>query len=188
MQQLLDFLPLIFFFVAYKLFDIYVATAVLIGATGLHYGYLWLRHRRLEKSHWATLAAVLLFGGLTLALRDETVLKWKAPLVNWLFALVFLASQLLTDRSLIERAMGHAIELPKTVWNRLNLAWVALFVVTGTANLYVAFWHPSIWVDFKVFGSLGLTLIFLVGQTLYLLRYIRRTEPKSATEAPSEAP
>lgn len=172
MKQLLEFIPLLAFFVAYKMYDIYVATAVLIAATSLHYGIIWLIERKLDKTQWGTWVGVVAFGGLTLALGDDTYIKWKAPVLDWLFALVFLGSQLFTSQSLIERLMGKVITLPKEIWNRLNLSWVLFFAATGFANLYVVFRHPAFWVDFKVFGSLGLTLLFMVGQTIYLMRHI----------------
>ncbi|HMU90566.1 MAG: septation protein A [Pseudomonadales bacterium] len=172
MKQLLEFIPLLAFFAAYKLYDIYIATAVLIIATSLHYGILWLVERKLDKTQRWTWIGVVLFGGLTLALGDDTYIKWKAPVLDWLFALAFLGSQLFGEKSLVERLMGNAVSLPKTIWNRLNLSWVIFFAATGFANLYVVFYHPEFWVDFKVFGSLGLTLLFMVGQAIYLVRHI----------------
>ena len=176
MKQLFDFIPLIVFFTAYKMYDIYVATAVLIAATVIQYGLTLIVNRRLEKAQWFTVIAVLLFGGVTLALRDETFLKWKAPIVNWIFATVFLGSQFIGDKCLVERVMGNAIQLPKEIWSRLNLSWVVFFAITGTANYYVAFNHHEYWVDFKVFGSLGITFLFMIFQTVYLFRHITPEE------------
>ena len=176
MKQLFDFIPLIVFFTAYKMYDIYVATAVLIAATVIQYGLTLIVNRRLEKAQWFTVFAVLLFGGVTLALRDETFLKWKAPIVNWIFAAVFLGSQFIGDKCLVERVMGNAIELPQAIWSRLNLSWVVFFIITGSANYYVAFNHHEYWVDFKVFGSLGITFLFMIFQTVYLFRHIKPEE------------
>lgn len=185
MKQLLDFIPLIVFFSAYKMYDIYVATAVLIVCTVVQYGITFLVARRLEKAQWVTVIAVLLFGGVTLALRDETFLKWKAPIVNWLFAAVFLGSQFIGDKSLVERVMGGSIELPQQIWSRLNISWVLFFLITGSANYYVAFNHHEYWVDFKVFGSLGITFIFMIFQTIYLFRHIKPEE--KLDEEPQES-
>lgn len=182
MKQLFDFIPLIVFFSAYKIYDIYVATAALIVATVVQYGLTLLISKRLEKAQWVTVIAVLLFGGVTLALRDETFLKWKAPIVNWLFAAVFLGSQFIGDKSLVERVMGGSIDLPKQIWIRLNASWVVFFLATGTANYYVAFNHHEYWVDFKVFGSLGITFAFMIFQTIYLLRHIKRDESTEPLE------
>lgn len=186
-KQFIDFIPLILFFITYKMEPrvielaghnlsvggVFSATAVLIGASLLVYGLIFATQRRLEKGQWLTLLACLVFGGMTLAFHSETFLKWKAPVVNWLFALAFAASHFIGDRPLIQRIMGHAVQLPPPLWPRLNLAWVVFFVFCGLANLYVAFTFHEFWVDFKVFGSLGLTLLFLLGQGLFLARHMQ---------------
>jgi len=179
MKQLLDFLPLILFFATYKTHGIFPATAVLIGATVVVYGGLWIKERKLEKSHVITLVATLAFGSITLLLRDETWLKWKAPIINWIFAAIFLGSHFVGDKVVIERMLGHALSAPEQIWRRLNVAWVAFFIFAGSANLYFAFNYEKYWVDFKVFGSLGMTLLFLVGQMLYLSRYMPHDENQS---------
>jgi intracellular septation protein len=194
-KQFIDFIPLILFFIVYKLDPrtvefagqdlqiggIFSATAVLIGASVLVYGALFIIQRRLEKGQWLTLAACLVFGGITLALHDETFLKLKAPVLNGLFALGFAASHWFGDKVLIERMMGHAISLPAEIWKRLNLAWIAFFLIAGSANLFVAFTFQSIWVDFKVFGSLAMTLLFLVGQGFYLARHLHDSDDAKPT-------
>ncbi|KIU44352.1 MULTISPECIES: septation protein A [Pseudomonas] len=191
MKQFIDFIPLFLFFIVYKLdprtvdvagqsFElggIYSATAVLIISSLVVYGALLIRQRKLEKGQWLTLVACLVFGGLTLAFHSETFLKWKAPAVNWLFATAFAGSHFIGDRVLIKRIMGHALTLPEPVWTRLNLAWIAFFLFCGAANLFVAFTFQDIWVDFKVFGSLGMTVLFLVGQGVYLSRHLHDSDP-----------
>ncbi len=196
MKQFIDFIPLFLFFIVYKLDPrtvevvgqqvtlggIFSATGVLIASSIIVYGILFLTQRKLEKSQWLTLAACLVFGSLTLAFHSETFLKWKAPVVNWLFALAFAGSHFIGDRLLIKRLMGHALTLPDAVWSRLNIAWIVFFLFSGAANLFVAFTFQSIWVDFKVFGSLGMTLLFLVGQGVYLSRHMHdadTTTPKT---------
>ncbi|MES2821485.1 MAG: septation protein A [Pseudomonadota bacterium] len=200
MKQFLDFVPLLLFFITYKLDPrsielagqayefggIYSATAVLIASSVLVYGLLFVLQRKLEKSQWLTLIACLLFGGLTLAFHSETVLKWKAPVVNWLFALAFAGSHFIGEKPLIQRMMGHALNLPDPIWLRLNLAWIGFFLVCGAANLFVAFTFPSIWVDFKVFGSLAMTLLFMLAQGLYLARHLRDKTPVSALPDPED--
>ncbi|MBT8765119.1 septation protein A [Metapseudomonas boanensis] len=190
MKQFIDFIPLILFFIVYKLDPravdlaghtymlggIFSATAVLIISSLIVYGTLFLLQRRLEKGQWLTLVACLVFGGMTLAFHSETFLKWKAPVVNWLFALGFAASHFIGDRPLIQRIMGHAVNLPQPIWVRLNVAWIMFFLVCGFANLFVAFTFHEFWVDFKVFGSLGMTVLFLVGQGIFLARHIHDGE------------
>lgn len=172
MKQWLDFLPLILFLVTFKTLGIFPATAVLVATTVLQYGYLYFTEGRLEKNHKIVLAATLVFGGLTLALHDETFIKWKAPIVNWVLALFFISTHFVGDKLAIERLMGHAIALPAHVWKGLNLAWALFFIALGAANLYVAFHFESIWVDFKVFGSMGLTFFFVIAQMAVISRYL----------------
>jgi len=191
-KQFIDFIPLILFFIVYKmepraielagheltLGGVFSATAVLIGASLVVYGLIFATQRRLEKGQWITLLACLVFGSMTLTFHSETFLKWKAPAVNWLFALGFAASHFIGDKPLIQRIMGHAVTLPQPLWTRLNLAWVVFFIFCGLANLYVAFTFHEYWVDFKVFGSLGLTLLFLLGQGLFLARHMQDAAPE----------
>jgi intracellular septation protein len=192
-KQFIDFIPLILFFIVYKISPqavdvlghsfmvggIYSATAMLIASSLVVYGVLYVRQGKLEKSQWLTLIACLVFGSLTLAFHSETFLKWKAPVVNWVFALIFAGSHFIGDRLLIQRIMGHALTLPQAVWTRLNIAWIVFFLFCGAANLYVAFTYQEFWVDFKVFGSLGMTLLFLVGQGIYLARHIHDADPST---------
>ena len=198
MKQFIDFIPLLLFFIVYKieprlvevagqsfnLGGIYSATAVLIISSLVVYGALFIRQRRLEKGQLLTLVACLVFGGLTLAFHSEPCLKGKAPVVNWLFALAFLGSHFIGDKVLIKRIMGHALTLPDTVWSRLNVAWIAFFLFCGAANLFVAFTFQDYWVDFKVFGSLGMTVLFLVAQGVYLSRHLHDSDP--TTPKPEE--
>jgi len=192
-KQFIDFIPLLLFFIVYKIDPravdilghsfmvggIFSATAMLIISSLVVYGILFITQRKLEKSQWLTLIACLVFGSLTLAFHSEAVLKWKAPVVNWLFALAFAGSHFIGDRPLIQRIMGHALTLPQPIWTRLNIAWVFFFLFCGTANLYVAFTYQDFWVDFKVFGSLGMTLLFLVGQGIFLARHMHDADPST---------
>lgn len=174
MKLLFDFFPIVAFFVAYKLYDIYVATIVIIAATSIQLGTHWLKHRRVEKLHVITFALVILLGGATLALRDETFIKWKPTIVNWLFAAVFLGSQFIGKRPLIARMAGNNLVLPAAIWTRLNLGWVAFFVTLGLANLFVAYnFDTDTWVNFKLFGLMGLTLAFVIAQGIYLAPHVK---------------
>lgn len=178
MKILFDFLPIIVFFVVYKMTsNIILATAVLIPATILQVAYTWFRHKTVEKMHLVSLALVIVLGGATVLLGNSEFIKWKPTVVNGLFALAFLGSQFIGERNIIERMMADKIELPTKVWRTLNLAWVAFFIFSGATNLYVAFsYSESIWVDFKLFGLLGMTIVFIILQGIYLSSQIQKKE------------
>ena len=215
MKQLFDFFPILLFFILYKFYldlpeelilgvnawipmmaltpgessdAIYLATLAAIVVTLLQVAGVAILLRKLEKMPLITLALLVVFGGATLALKDPVFIQWKPTAINWLFALVFLGSHLVGDKPLIQRMMGHAIEIREArVWVQLNLAWVAFFVVAGIANLIVA---PEIdplglqfsedtWVDFKLFGLMGMTIAFVVAQAIYLARYMPDTDEET---------
>ena len=181
MQLLFDFFPLILFFVAYKWYGIFVATGVAIAASIIQVSVHWLRNRRFETAHLTTLGVIALFGGLTLIFRDDTFIKWKPTIVNWIFAAIVLASLIGQRRTVLEFLLGKKIHLPVTIWRKVNLAWGLFFLVAGALNYYVAFVFRSeldpqlrtdLWVNFKVFGLMGLTLAFAVIQMMLVARYI----------------
>lgn len=186
MKLLFDFLPIVLFFLAYKFgggsYDfnghvyqiegIYAATIVMIIASLFQVAYTWLAHKKVEKSHLITLVLVVVLGGATLWLHNPDFIKWKPTAVNWLFAVAFIAASLFTEKSLLERMMAQHIQLPEFVWFRLNVAWILFFVLSGLLNLYVAFsFDEATWVNFKLFGMLGLTIVFIILQSLYLARH-----------------
>ena len=178
MQFLVDLLPVIAFFVAYKFAGIYVATAVLIVGVLAQTIVSWIRFRKVSPMLLTTAALVLVFGGLTLYLHDATFIKWKPTIVNWLFAGVFVASHFVRGPTLIQRMLGENVTLEAQDWSRLSLAWVAFFVLSGALNLYVAYNYPEeTWVNFKLFGLMGLTLLFAVAQGFWIAR---KTEPTEA--------
>ena len=174
MQLLFDFLPIIAFFVAYKLADIYVATAVIIVASILQVSIHWLRTRNVNKMHLISAGLVILFGGLTLLIHDAAFIKWKYTVVNWLFGAAFLGSlwRRISARPLIQRMLGAAgAELPLSdeQWRRLNWMWVAFFAAMGAANLAVFMkFDENTWVNFKLYGMIGLTLVFILLQGLWI--------------------
>jgi len=150
---------------------------VAIAAAFVQTALYWLQHRKFEKMHLITLGVLVLFGGLTLILRDPVFIKWKPTVVNWLFGISFLGSQFIGKRTLVERMMSHAITVPGPIWSRLNWAWTLFFLFMGLLNLYVAYnFSEDTWVNFKLFGMMGLTLVFLFGQAFYLGRYLQADE------------
>jgi intracellular septation protein len=179
MKFLFDIFPVLLFFAAFKVWGIYVATAVAIVATIAQVGWSWLRHRKVDTMLWVSLAIIVVFGGATLWLHDETFIKWKPTVLYWFFALVLLGSALLFRKNLIRAMMEKQLTLPDPVWQKLNLSWAGFFVVMGAANLYVAFRFPTeSWVNFKLFGGIGLMVAFVIAQGLLLSRYIEQEERK----------
>lgn len=169
MQLLIDFLPIIVFFVAFKLQGMYVATAAIMIVMAAQLAYQWFTQGKVNKMLLVSGILVALFGGATLALRNPIFIQWKPTIVNWLFALAFLGSQFIGRQPLIQRVMGEAIELPAAMWRQLNLIWVLNFVVLGAANIYVVYnFDEATWVNFKLFGMLGLTLITAIGQAIWI--------------------
>ena len=179
MKFLFDFFPVLLFFIVFKSHDDQVegmlaATAALIAATVIQISYNWLRHKKIEKMHIITLVLVIVFGGATIYFREPQFLIWKVTLANWLFAIVFYASHFIGHKTPIVRRMMQAnITMPDKAWNHLSLSWVVFFVLTGVINLLVAhFYDFDTWVDFKLFGILGLTLLFVIIQAVFLSKHI----------------
>jgi intracellular septation protein len=171
MKFLFDLFPVIVFFVAFKLQGIYVATAVAIAATVVQIAWVWLKHRKVDGMLWVSLGIIALFGGATLLLQDETFIKWKPTVLYWLFGAV-LAVAALIGRNLVRVMLSEQVQLPDPVWSRLNWSWIVFFAFMGALNLYVAYnYSTDHWVNFKLFGGMGLMLLFVVAQALVLSRY-----------------
>ena len=171
MKFLFDLFPVILFFVAFKIAGIYIATAVAIAATFAQVAWLKLRKRKIEPMLWASLAIIVVFGGATLFLQDETFIKWKPTVLYWLFAAV-LGGAALLRRNLIRAMLSQHMQLPDPVWSRLNLAWIGFFALMGVLNLYVAYnYSTDLWVNFKLFGGMGLMLVFVFAQALVIGKY-----------------
>ncbi len=177
MKLLFDFLPILLFFAAYKLADIYVATAVLIVVTLAQVGWTWLRQRRVEKLPLFTAGLVLVLGSATLIFHDPIFVKWKPTVVNWLFSFAFLGSCFIGKKTLLERMISNQLELPTPIWVKLTFAWATFFFTLGVVNLYVAFtFDENTWVNFKLFGMLGLTLIFVLAQAAYMSHHLKNDD------------
>jgi intracellular septation protein len=174
MQLLFDFLPVIAFFVAYKLAGIYVATGVIIVASVLQVSAYWLWKRRVNPMHLVSAGLVLVFGGLTLLIHDKSFIMWKPTILNWLFAAAFLGStwRRISDRPLIQRmlsAAGGELSLSDARWRSLNWLWIAFFALMGALNLYVfRNFDENTWVNFKAWGMLGLTFAFIIIQGFWI--------------------
>lgn len=174
MQIFFDFFPIILFFVSYKLFGIYIATIVAIIASISQTVLYRLKHHRFEFVHIITLITLILLGGATIFLHNIIFIKWKPTVLYWLLALMFLTTHFIGEKNLIQRMMEGKLALPKAAWNKLSLCWILFFAIMGIANLYVVYhFTTDTWVNFKLFGTLGLTIIFVFVQSLYMAKYIK---------------
>jgi intracellular septation protein len=173
MKFLFDLLPVLAFFVAFQVAGIYVATAVAIATTFVQVAWLKLRGKHVDAMLWASLAIIVVFGGATLILQDETFIKWTPTVLYWLLGAVLGGATLLFRRNLIRAMLSEQVQLPDPVWSRLNWSWVGFFVFMGALNLYVAYnYSTDLWVNFKLFGGMGLMLVFVVVQAFVLARHV----------------
>jgi intracellular septation protein len=216
MKLLFDFLPIILFFGAFKYAEghkawaadfatehfgalvsggkvgpdeapVMLATLVVILASLAQVAYLKLRGRKVETMLWVSLALVVVLGGLTIYLRSETFIKWKPSVLYWVMGMAFWLSPLLFGKNLLKVLLGEQLELPAKVWHRLNFAWIAFFAIMGFLNLWVAYnFATDTWVNFKLFGSLGLMLVFTIAQGIYLNRYV--SDPPDSTSVTKDHP
>ena len=177
MKFLFDLFPVILFFIAFKVAGIFVATAVAIVATFVQIGWVWYRHRKVDTMLWVSLVIVTVFGGATLLLQDETFIKWKPTVLYWLFAGILGGGALFMKKNLMKSLLSEQMQLPDVAWNRMNLSWIGFFVFMGIANLAVAYnFSTDDWVTFKLFGGMGLMLIFVLVQGLLLSKYIEEKQ------------
>ncbi|MDR2852355.1 MAG: septation protein A [Burkholderiaceae bacterium] len=173
MRALLDFIPILLFFGAYKLWGIYVATAVLMAATVLQMGLIYVIEHKLALMHKVTLGLILIFGALTLVLHDIRFLEWKFTLFYAAIALVLLAAHLLYRKNLLKTLLGMQIELPDAVWTRLNYAWVIYCLFMAALNSWiVVFFSTQAWVNFKAW-SIVLSIAFIIGQGVYMAPHLK---------------
>lgn len=174
MKLLFDYFPVICFFIAYKFYGIYVATAVTMIACVLQNILYWLKHKRFEKLHVITLFSVLILGGFTLAFHNMIFIKWKPSIIYWVFAIALLFSRYISHKNLLTHLLGDKILLPTRVWNQLNIAWSLFFFFLGFLNVYVIYhYSTNAWVNFKLFGTLGLTIAFTIIQAIYMSHHMK---------------
>ncbi|OYY74858.1 MAG: septation protein A [Gammaproteobacteria bacterium 28-57-27] len=193
MKLFFDFLPILLFFVAYKTSGIYVATAVAIAASLILVAYTWWRSRKVEPMQLVSLGLIVVFGGATLWLQNPLFIMWKPSILYILFAGAFLGSQFIGEKTLVERMMGGMMTAPQAIWRRVNVAWVSFFIVLAVLNLYVAYnFDEATWVNFKLFGLMGITLVFMLAQGLWLAKHAtmidNAAEPVAETPAPNKKP
>ena len=198
MKLLFDLFPVILFFASFKYSEknpetaaawvasllgsalvdvkqapILLATVVVILATVAQIAWVHFRHGKVDKMLWISLGLVVVFGGLTLVFQNEAFIKWKPTILYWVFAVSLAFSALILKKNPMKAMLGEQLTLPEPVWNKVNLSWIAFFAVMGVLNLVIAFNFPTdTWVNFKLFGGMGLMLVFVLGQGMLLSKYI----------------
>jgi len=177
MKFLFDIFPVILFFVAFKLVDIYAATLVAIVTTVLQIAWVRFKHGKVENMQWISLALIVVFGGATLLLHNENFIKWKPTVLYWLFSTVLLVASLFFRKNLIKSMMSSQIDAPDSIWGKLLTGWIVFFLFMGAINLFVAFTYSTdFWVNFKLFGGIGLMLLFVFAQAYVLAPHIKPKE------------
>ena len=218
MKLLFDFLPILLFFGAFKYAEgqkdwaaqfatdhlgfvvsggivgpneapVLLATVVVIVATLAQIGWLVARGRKVDMMLWVSLGLVVVLGGATIWFHSETFIKWKPSVLYWVMGLGFWISRAVFRKNLLQTLMGEQLQLPAAVWQRLNFAWIAFFGLMGLANIYVAYsFSTAAWVNFKLFGGIGLMLLFTLAQGLYLSRYLQADDEARAERQPAGEP
>lgn len=172
-----------------------VATGAAIIASFIQVAIHWFNTHKFERMHIFSLVLITVLGSITIFLGNPAFIQWKPTVLNWLFAGVFLGSMFIGKKAIIQRMMGEHIELPENVWKTLNLSWVVFFFISGAANLYVAFYYNlsapadarmDTWVNFKLFGLMGLTIGFVILQAIYLSRHISEDDMERNTNNSGE--
>ncbi|HMX15355.1 MAG TPA: septation protein A [Rhodocyclaceae bacterium] len=211
MKLLFDLFPVILFFATYRIAQSYpdgatthatellghfgaggyvsidqapilLATVAVIAGTLIQVAWVWFHHGKVDKMLWVSLVLVTVFGGMTLAFRDDTFIKWKPTVLYWVFALSLFFSAKLAGKNLVKAMLGTQLSLPEPVWGKLSFWWVLFFLFMGAANLFVALsFSNDVWVNFKLFGGTGLMLVFMLAQGYFLLKYIE-PEPQSGRQ------
>jgi intracellular septation protein len=212
MKFLLDFLPLAFFFLTYRIAGLHpdaaaafatrwlgglvqggvvgakeapvlLGTVVVLAATLLQVAWMKAMRRKIDLMLWISLALVVVLGGMTVWFHNETFIKWKPSVAFWLMGLTFWVSQAFFNRNLLRQTLGHELDLPDLVWRRLNFAWVAYFGVMGLVNVWVVYsFSTDAWANFHTFGTTALSFAFIIGQGIYLSRHLDPVAPPPADE------
>lgn len=187
MKLLVDFFPILLFFIAFKLYGIYVATGVAIAASFAQLLYFWRKQGHIEPMQWTSLVIIVVFGGATLLFHNETFIKWKPTVLYWVMSLALVGGWYLMKRNGIRMLMEAQVALPEPIWLKLLWAWVVFFGLMGLLNIWVAYsFDTDIWVNFKLFGGLGLMLVFVLLQAVYMGRYV--IPPEASLSEPASPP
>ncbi|MFH1369102.1 MAG: septation protein A [Elusimicrobiota bacterium] len=180
MKFLFEFFPIILFFIVFKFKGIYAATAAAIAASVIQIAVAYARKRKVEPAMLIGFAVLLVFGGFTLLLRNEAFIKWKPTILYWIFAAVIGGARALYGKNIIRLMLQKQLQVPENVWEKINWSWGGFFALLGGINLFVAYnFSTDVWVNFKLFGLMGLMFIFVIIQSLFLAKYINQQNPES---------
>jgi len=181
MHAIFEYLPLVIFFIFYKFGDLYWATGSLIVTSALQILYYIVKKQPIPKRNWIFFGLIAVFGGLTIFFHDDTFIKWKVTIINSLFAVALIISNRFFNKNLIKDLMGEALPLPENIWNKLNLAWALFFLGCAILNIYIAYnFSLETWVNFKVFGLMGLTFVFAISSIIVLYKYLPQDEDETS--------
>lgn len=186
MHAIFEYLPLIIFFVFYKFGDLYWATGSLIVTSALQILYFVMKKQPIPKRNWVFFALIAVFGGLTIFFHDDAFIKWKVTIINALFAIALVVSNSFFNKNLIKELMGESLPLPDKVWGKLNLSWAIFFLVCAILNIYIAYnFSLETWVNFKVFGLMGLTFVFAISTVFALYKYLPQEDDETKSNEES---
>lgn len=177
MKAFFDFFSIIIFFIVFKFYGIYAATASAMIVSLIQLIGYWVFYRKIDKSLLITCIIIMVLGGATLISHNPRFIEWKPSVIYWIFSIVLLYTQLFTKKTLLERIFEKQMDVPRGVWQRLNLSWGIFFLLMGLVNLYVAYhYSQNTWVNFKLFGTLGLTILLVILQAIYIARHIKHDD------------
>ncbi|MBS0290079.1 MAG: septation protein A [Proteobacteria bacterium] len=177
MKLFYDLLPIAIFFIAYKLYNIYVATATAIAAAIVLISVTLIRGKRPDMMQLITLVMIIILGGATLIFRNELFIKWKPTVVYWILGAIFALTPLFSKKTLVQKMLDKSLTLPAKAWALLNTSWYAFFFIMGILNVMVVYsFDTDVWVNFKLFGTLGLTLVFVIIQGILVSKYLPQTK------------
>jgi intracellular septation protein len=180
MHAIFEYLPLVIFFIFYKFGDLYWATGSLVVTSALQILYYVVKKQPIPKKNWLFFGLIAVFGGLTIFFHDDAFIKWKVTIINALFAIGLVVSNSFFNKNLIKELMGESLPLPEKIWGNLNLAWALFFLVCAILNIYIAYnFSLETWVNFKVFGLMGLTFIFAISTIFALYKYLPQEEDET---------
>jgi intracellular septation protein len=175
MKPLYDLFSIIIFFIVFKFYGIYPATVSAMIVSLCQFMIIWLFYRKIDKGILCTLIIIMALGGATLISHNARFIEWKPTVIYWVFATGLFYSQIFLEKPIIQRLLETKIALPNAIWKRLNLTWGLFFLTMGLLNLYVAYhYSENTWVNFKLFGTLGLTILLIILQTIYMAKHVKQ--------------